>query len=217
MHKTNAIACAAVMIFALPAVTRANPVLDPENGDYYPFVSDPGISWDRANQLASNMSFDGLEGYLATITSQSELDFVENYTSIAGTANIYVGGRRIAGTTATWEWATGPLAGTIFWNKGPVAGEFAAWDPVYALGKVHDTAHPDSPGSSALYINSWFRPYFTSAYPWAVPGGISAGGNSGFLVEYSVVPEPSTWAMMLVGFAGLGFAGYRANRPGRPT
>ena len=26
------------------------------------------------------------------------------------------------------------------------------------------------------------------------------------------VPEPSTWAMMLVGFAGLGFAGYRRAR-----
>jgi PEP-CTERM motif len=29
------------------------------------------------------------------------------------------------------------------------------------------------------------------------------------------VPEPSTWAMMLLGFAGLGFAGYRAKRNGR--
>jgi PEP-CTERM motif len=27
-----------------------------------------------------------------------------------------------------------------------------------------------------------------------------------------VTPEPSTWAMMLLGFAGLGFAGYRASR-----
>jgi PEP-CTERM motif len=26
------------------------------------------------------------------------------------------------------------------------------------------------------------------------------------------VPEPSTWAMMLLGFAGLGYAGYRASR-----
>jgi hypothetical protein len=26
------------------------------------------------------------------------------------------------------------------------------------------------------------------------------------------VPEPSTWAMMLLGFAGLGFSGYRASR-----
>jgi len=28
----------------------------------------------------------------------------------------------------------------------------------------------------------------------------------------TAVPEPSTWAMMLLGFAGLGFAGYRASR-----
>jgi hypothetical protein len=31
-------------------------------------------------------------------------------------------------------------------------------------------------------------------------------------VLYSPVPEPSTWAMMLVGFAGMGFVGYRARR-----
>ena len=30
----------------------------------------------------------------------------------------------------------------------------------------------------------------------------------------AAVPEPSTWAMMLVGFAALGFAGYRASRRG---
>jgi hypothetical protein len=36
------------------------------------------------------------------------------------------------------------------------------------------------------------------------PGGPIATGSS--------VPEPATWAMMLVGFAGLGFAGYRASR-----
>jgi hypothetical protein len=31
----------------------------------------------------------------------------------------------------------------------------------------------------------------------------------------SSVPEPSTWALMLLGFAGLGFAGYRQGRKGR--
>jgi hypothetical protein len=29
-------------------------------------------------------------------------------------------------------------------------------------------------------------------------------------MEVDAVPEPSTWAMMVVGFAGLGFAGYRS-------
>jgi unsaturated chondroitin disaccharide hydrolase len=35
-------------------------------------------------------------------------------------------------------------------------------------------------------------------------------GKPGWVL-YSPVPEPSTWAMMLVGFAGMGFAGYRAS------
>jgi hypothetical protein len=39
-----------------------------------------------------------------------------------------------------------------------------------------------------------------------------AGGNMGTVVG---TPEPSTWAMMLLGFAGLGFAGYRKARSAR--
>ncbi len=31
------------------------------------------------------------------------------------------------------------------------------------------------------------------------------------------VPEPSTWAMMILGFAGLGFAGYRKSRKAGPV
>jgi hypothetical protein len=34
------------------------------------------------------------------------------------------------------------------------------------------------------------------------------GGN----IELSTVPEPSTWAMMLLGFAGLGAMGWRMSR-----
>jgi hypothetical protein len=38
----------------------------------------------------------------------------------------------------------------------------------------------------------------------------TSGSTFWFGTENSpVVPEPSTWAMMLLGFAGLGFAGYR--------
>jgi PEP-CTERM motif-containing protein len=31
-------------------------------------------------------------------------------------------------------------------------------------------------------------------------------------VTVTQVPEPSTWAMMLAGFAGLGFLAYRGSR-----
>ena len=38
-----------------------------------------------------------------------------------------------------------------------------------------------------------------------------SGANQNFtLVVGTAVPEPSTWAMMLLGFAGLGFMGYQS-------
>jgi hypothetical protein len=39
--------------------------------------------------------------------------------------------------------------------------------------------------------------------------GSDATGVSNSIVENSTIPEPATWVMMLLGFAGLGFAGYR--------
>ncbi|HZZ25073.1 MAG TPA: PEP-CTERM sorting domain-containing protein [Roseiarcus sp.] len=41
------------------------------------------------------------------------------------------------------------------------------------------------------------------------------GGGGGSFLYTGVIPEPSTWAMMLLGFAGLGIAGYRRARAGR--
>jgi len=42
-------------------------------------------------------------------------------------------------------------------------------------------------------------------------------GSSSFGGTWQVVPEPSTWAMMLLGFAGLGFTGYRRVKAGDTT
>ena len=45
-----------------------------------------------------------------------------------------------------------------------------------------------------------------------------ADGSGGFGFDFALggaVPEPSTWAMMLFGFAGLGYAGYRRAREPR--
>jgi hypothetical protein len=49
--------------------------------------------------------------------------------------------------------------------------------------------------------HSWTNPVFENYYLITV-------GDEGLAVT-SGVPEPSTWAMMLLGFAGIGFMAYR--------
>jgi len=47
----------------------------------------------------------------------------------------------------------------------------------------------------------------------ALISGISYPGGIAIAASPSAIPEPSTWAMMLLGFAGVGFAGYRRRSP----
>lgn len=66
----------------------------------------------------------------------------------------------------------------------------------------------DPPGSASTTINGLndkgdIVGFYTSASADAVIGFVG-----------TPVPEPQTWAMMLVGFAGLGFLGYRKVRQG---
>jgi hypothetical protein len=46
-------------------------------------------------------------------------------------------------------------------------------------------------------------------------GGQQISSLDNFIFEVAAVPEPSTWAMMLLGFAGIGFMAYLRRRPSR--
>jgi hypothetical protein len=41
----------------------------------------------------------------------------------------------------------------------------------------------------------------------SIPAGVYLEGQ--FITQVAAVPEPSTWAMMILGFAGIGFMAYR--------
>lgn len=87
-------------------------------GHYYEFVSSPGINWTAAETAAAGRSLDGLQGYLATITSAAENDFI--VSKISGEGWI---GASDAGEDKIWRWRTGPEAGTHFFTQtGHVAG-----------------------------------------------------------------------------------------------
>lgn len=82
-----------------------------ETGHYYEYVPALGITWINARDAAAARTFYGLQGYLATITTQEEQDLMGEQASGAG----WIGGSDAA-TEGDWEWVTGPEAGTLFWR-----------------------------------------------------------------------------------------------------
>ena len=105
------------------------------------------------------------------------------YTKGTGSADIYAG---IAGAIWTIEYNTNG-------NTETVTGS-AAVNALIASDILYAEAHPAA--------------YSLSLFPGA--NGEAFGYGQAFS---SGVPEASTWAMMLLGFAGLGFAGWRKAKP----
>jgi hypothetical protein len=135
---------------------------NPVNGHYYEFVSGP-VSWADASTGASTSTRFGMAGYLATITSESENNFISSKISAK---DIWIGAK-YDGTN--WVWATGPETGTAFWNginKGTaIGGQFASWD----------SAEPNG-GAGACALTNW------------KPGGLwddqPCTNTKSYLIEY---------------------------------
>ena len=93
-------------------------------------------------------------------------------------------------TTANGEflWLSAPKP--IVGGTGPFVGDLQSWT------------------RDAMLDPDWLRVGTDIVGP-PPTGGPAPTFNAAFSLSGTVVPEPSTWAMMLIGFAGLGFAGYR--------
>jgi PEP-CTERM motif len=76
-----------------------------------------------------------------------------------------------------------------------------------------------APGETASFWAFTYLDYIPPSIYWSVSveGGPNGEAASFFEGAVETIPEPSTWAMMLLGFAGLGFVGYRTSRKGVPS
>jgi hypothetical protein len=156
------------------------------NNHYYDFVFSPNIKWTDADVAAQNLTFDGVHGYLATITSAGENAFMA--TEFPGEAgpfqNGWLGG--FQDHTATnysepaggWSWVTGEPFTYLNWVSG----------------------QPDNSGGNQDYIRS------NVSFEWDDfandPSNPSIQYVSGYFVEY-VVPEPGTLGLLVLAACSL--------------
>ena len=73
------------------------------NNHYYEFVPALGITWTNAKAQAATRSYNGLQGYLVTVTSAAEQTFVNSKLQGSG----WMGSSDLA-NEGTWRWVTGP-------------------------------------------------------------------------------------------------------------
>jgi uncharacterized repeat protein (TIGR01451 family) len=94
-----------------------------DTGHFYEFVT-LNCTWSTAKTAAEGRTLYGLQGYLATITSQGENDFIRQKLA----ADAWIGGSDEA-QEGVWNWVSGPESGTQFSNgSSPVDGNFANWN-----------------------------------------------------------------------------------------
>ena len=110
---------------------------NPQNQHFYKYVAGKITGTDAQAAATSTIEL-GLAGYLASITSEDENNFVaEKIQGDAGAPaqNVWIGASDAAQEGA-WKWVGGPDNGVQFWQGcntanggGPYEGRFSAWAP----------------------------------------------------------------------------------------
>ena len=113
------------------------------------------------------------------------------YTGITGPKNFGSGGETFASSGSGDLASVGGAGGIIDVPHGYVSGT-----------TLSDSMTFDSATFASLGVTP-------GTYKWTWGSGANADS---FTLTTTVVPEPSTWGMMLLGFAGLGLAGWRHRR-----
>lgn len=184
----------------------------PSNGHFYKPVSWPsgntGTStsiYSNILSLASGQSFKGQTGYLVTITSQDEQNFVQ--ANVPGN-NILIALSDQA-NEGYWRIDAGPEVGTIIRNpSGNVSGNYNNW-----CG-----GEPNNWGAGEDYVvTKWGGGNCWNDY--GPPASSFPGSISGYVVEFGTWTDPAnqTFTDFYTGFVTHQIACSAAQTPSAPT
>ena len=114
-------------VFLFPSFLFAAPVQWSGNGHYYELINGSGneVPWENANTAAQGMSYNGSQGYLATITSAEENSFIANSLGLNFWSSYWIGGyqdwepiKPDNSQAVGWKWVTGETWSYTNWRSG---------------------------------------------------------------------------------------------------
>lgn len=198
----------AATLTAADITDPASQFFNTANGHIYEFVLDGG-TWTNALSLAAGKALAGSQGYLATITSSSEQNFVYGRSLVFMPQALSPSAYWLGGTDSVaegvWKWVSGPEAGAQFWqgdaNGSAVGGAYQHWD------FTSDPPQPNTDINAATedYLELMTNMSWNNLHMGFWGDDTLAGNGNGYVVEYgSAVPEPSAWGLMIVGFIAAG-------------
>ncbi len=179
---------------------------DPTGGNhYYTFINDV-MTWSKAYNEAKKLTYKGLQGYLTTVTSPEEHDFIfDNIAKQPG----WLGGSRLSKTSAAnslikddnripetlynnpkgeWYWANGPEAGVIYFDKPTYDGGGRTPDGLYDgwVRKINSgtgvSNEPNNSGGAENAMIFAFRNKWFNDIPYT---HVTSSSNEGYYVEFS--------------------------------
>ena len=184
-------------------------------GHFYDFVR-TNVSWTQAEADAAAMSFGGQAGYLVTITSAGENQFLVDTFGLGLPQSAWIGAND-ADAEGEWRWETGPEAGTQFW-QGDQTGMTT---PPFDYANWGSTEPND-------FNNEDYAVFALGNLIASIPQGFWGDANLngtgatvvGYLVEFdpapvnvpALTPSGSAWlvaALVVLSFAVLRFRRHR--------
>lgn len=190
MYMKRALVALAITVSSFSAY--AAPALNSDNGHYYEVFSfaDTGrLDWNQAKAFAENSVFNGSHGYLATVTSKQEDDFLWGLGAEGTFLGAFDHSTYVNGTLQhnQWQWVSGE---TFAYNNW-VPGENNNWQDGSDL-----TANNED------YLMYWWSPVAGDNGRWNdtnidsswMDGSTMKYTTRGFVVEYglSIAPVPVT-------------------------
>lgn len=156
------------------SLTMGGGILNPTNGHYYEYVSDR-VDWSVAKAAAEAKTYYGLKGYLVTITSQAENDFIKSkigsdswigasddyrWINRAIGTKVYEGqndvDKMITNTGATLTRTNSSYSeGYWYWVTGPEAGTQFSQNNAGASGYVPTGRVSNPPTSTNNMFSNW--------------------------------------------------------------